>query len=68
MRAWKKEVLKLLNDGEHSEALQCFRQHHNFVNRFVCQCGDISAERTGLGCNKCGSHNIKIKVVEEKVK
>ncbi len=50
------EIARLLNDGEHAEALKALRRMHGL--KFVCtNCGDISSS-TGPGfvCRECGGY------------
>jgi len=52
------EIARLLNGGEHAEALKELRRMHGLVDRFVCtNCGDISSS-TGPGfvCRECGGY------------
>lgn len=50
------EIARLLNDGEHAEALKEFRRMHGLIDQFVCtNCGNISSSTgPGFACRECG--------------
>lgn len=59
------EALRLINEGEGSDALQVFRQIHGIVNRFVC-CNCGNAKSSTVPCEKCGSWSHTIRAVRIK--
>ena len=61
------EAARLINNGEHAEALKVLREMHGLVNRFVCsECGHISSRTDpGFACRECGSGIVRIRVVPD---
>jgi len=54
IETWGQETLRLLNEGEHGEALKMFQQKHGMVSRFKCkECGHISDTSMGYVCEEC---------------
>lgn len=60
-------VARLLNEGEHSEALKELRRMHGLVNRWVCILCGHSCDWTMFKCPRCEAQ-VSARVVVEDVK
>ena len=59
------EAVSLLNRGENSEAMKCFRRYHNIVNRWRCiDCAHTTSSMSANGCEMCSGDMTVVVVME----
>ena len=61
------EAISLLNRGEQSEAMKCFRQYHNIVGRYRCDDCSHTADTIHNGiCAMCSGEVSVVIILEQK--